>query len=208
MQKALVIVGAGDHAKVVLDTAKAQGWHVEGFVDNEKPVGRKVNRVPIIGNDRLLAAKDFIAEHVFVVAISHQATRRRLSMQIRRVGGGLATVVYPTCIISEYAVVGEGSMLIAGSIVNANARIGSFCLLNTNCTVDHDTILGDNVQIGPGANLSGRVCCSDDVVVGAGAVVTPGVNIATGAIVGAGAVVIRDVAAGKTVVGNPAVSKS
>ncbi|MCH9695882.1 MAG: N-acetyltransferase [Gammaproteobacteria bacterium] len=40
--------------------------------------------------------------------------------------------------------------------------------------------------------------------IGAGAVILPGVNIGAGAMVGAGAVVVRDVPAGKLVIGNPA----
>lgn len=40
--------------------------------------------------------------------------------------------------------------------------------------------------------------------IGSGAVILPGVEIGEGALVGAGAVVTRDVAAGTTVVGNPA----
>lgn len=40
--------------------------------------------------------------------------------------------------------------------------------------------------------------------IGSGAVILPGVEIGEGALVGAGAVVTRDVAAGATVVGNPA----
>jgi len=40
--------------------------------------------------------------------------------------------------------------------------------------------------------------------VGVGACVRQGIRIGAGAMVGAGAVVVRDVAAGTTVVGNPA----
>ncbi|MCV0396346.1 MAG: sugar O-acetyltransferase [Rhizobiaceae bacterium] len=45
------------------------------------------------------------------------------------------------------------------------------------------------------------------VWIGGGAIILPGVTIGNGAIVGAGAVVTRDVAAGTSVVGNPAKPK-
>lgn len=82
--------------------------------------------------------------------------------------------------------------------------------------------LGAGCEIGPGAQIiaadhprdpevraAGRefgrpVTLGDHVWVGAGALILPGVTIGDGAIVGAGAVVTRDVAAGATVVGNPA----
>ncbi len=43
-----------------------------------------------------------------------------------------------------------------------------------------------------------------NVWIGGGAIILPGVTIGDDAIVGAGSVVTRDVAAGATVVGNPA----
>jgi len=43
-----------------------------------------------------------------------------------------------------------------------------------------------------------------DVWIGGGAILLAGVTVGDGAIVGAGSVVTRDVAAGVTVVGNPA----
>jgi maltose O-acetyltransferase len=42
------------------------------------------------------------------------------------------------------------------------------------------------------------------VFIGLGALISNRVTVGAGAIVGAGAVVLRDVAAGETVVGNPA----
>jgi sugar O-acyltransferase (sialic acid O-acetyltransferase NeuD family) len=207
MSRKLAIVGAGDHGRVVLDTARAQGWDVAGFIDKDKLSGTEINGASVLGHDALLSQADFLAEHAFIVAISHQRIRRALSAQIREAGGELASVIHPNCVVSDYARIGDGCMLIAGTIVNANAHVGDFSLLNTNCTVDHDAVLGTNVQVGPGANLSGNVTCGNDVVIGTGAVVIPRVMIGQGATVGAGAVVIRDIDPGDTVVGNPARSK-
>jgi maltose O-acetyltransferase len=46
-----------------------------------------------------------------------------------------------------------------------------------------------------------------NVWIGGGAIILPGVTIGDDAIVGAGSIVTRDVAAGATVVGNPARQK-
>lgn len=93
---------------------------------------------------------------------------------------------------------GVGSLVVAGAVVNVGTRIGRSAIVNTGCSIDHDGQLGERCQIGPGARPVGAVRCGDDVVVGAGAVVIPGVMI------GVGAVVLRDVAEGATMVGNPA----
>ena len=204
MRRPLVILGAGGHGRVVLDTALAAGWTLSGFIDGTKSIGEHVNNLPVIGGDRLLDDPSFLIQHLFVVAIGDQQARRRLSLDICDKGGQLATMQHPACVVSASALIGDGTVMIAGAIVNANARVGRFCILNTGCTVDHDCELGDGVQICPGAHLAGRVGCADDVFVGTGAAIIPGISIGAGATVGAGAVVIRNVAPGEFVAGNPA----
>jgi len=105
-----------------------------------------------------------------------------------------------------------------------NISLGRGVFLNFNCVI-LDVVkvtIGDRTQIGPGVQILtadhprdpakrraglefGRpVAIGTDVWIGGGAIVLPGVAIGDGAIVGAGAVVTRNVAAGATVVGNPA----
>lgn len=105
-----------------------------------------------------------------------------------------------------------------------NIRIGAGAFLNFNCVI-LDVVavtIGDETQIGPGVQILaadhpreatlrraglelGRpVSIGRNVWIGGGALILPGVAIGDDAIVGAGAVVTRDVAAGATVVGNPA----
>ena len=105
-----------------------------------------------------------------------------------------------------------------------NIRIGAGAFLNFNCVVlDVVTVtIGDDTQIGPavqiltadhprepaqrrtGLELGRPVIIGRNVWIGAAALILPGVTIGDDAIVGAGAVVTRAVAAGATVVGNPA----
>jgi maltose O-acetyltransferase len=55
-----------------------------------------------------------------------------------------------------------------------------------------------------GIEIARAVVIGEDVWIGGGAIILGGVTIGDGAIVGAGSVVTRNVAAGETVVGNPA----
>ena len=105
-----------------------------------------------------------------------------------------------------------------------NIKLGAGVFLNFNCVLlDIVAIeIGELTQIGPAVQIyaadhprdpalrhasleSGkpvRIGCN--VWIGGGAVILPGVTIGDDAIIGAGAVVTRNVAAGATVVGNPA----
>nr|WP_315823860.1 sugar O-acetyltransferase [Paraflavitalea speifideiaquila] len=106
-----------------------------------------------------------------------------------------------------------------------NITVGEGVFLNYNCVIlDVATVhIGDFTQIGPGVQIltadhprdpevrkegleSGKpIHIGRNVWIGGGALILPGVTIGDDAIVGAGAVVTRDVPAGATVVGNPAI---
>lgn len=202
--RALVIVGAGGHGKVVLDAARAGGWQVAGFLDSVNPAGTRILDAPVLGNEASLTDRDLLARHAVIVAIGDQDARRRLSVRILQAGGTLAVVRHPSSIVSNSVRIGDGSFLAAGVIVNPDAHIGQYCILNTGCTIDHDCRLADGTQVSPGAHLAGSVTCGEDVFIGTGAAIIPRITIGSHAVVGAGAVVIRDVEAGTRVAGNPA----
>ena len=64
--------------------------------------------------------------------------------------------------------------------------------------------IGNNVFIGPGVTMSGRICVEDDVFIGSGSVILPDINIGKGACIGAGSIVTKDVNSHSLVYGNPA----
>ena len=81
-----------------------------------------------------------------------------------------------------------------GLVVHANSRLGA------DVTLRHGTTLGAR-EDGPDAPAP---VLGDRVDVGAGAIVLGALTIGDDAVIGAGSVVVHDVAAGTTVVGNPA----
>jgi acetyltransferase-like isoleucine patch superfamily enzyme len=82
--------------------------------------------------------------------------------------------------------------------------VGRHCIINTRASIDHECVLEDAVEIGPGAILTGVIRVETAAWVAAGATVLPRVTIGADAIVGAGALVTRDVAPSTTVIGVPA----
>lgn len=62
-------------------------------------------------------------------------------------------------------------------VINGNAKIGDNCNLQQgvnigqNYTSDNVPAIGDNVYIGPGAKLFGKIRIADGCIIGAGAVV-------------------------------------
>lgn len=130
--------------------------------------------------------------------------RLELHERLKNLGLPPITVAHPSVIMAEDAVIGEGSQIMAGSIIGPMARLGTSCIINAKVSVDHDNILDDGVEISPGATLCGAVTIGENTWIGAGATVLPGIKIGRDAIVGAGSVVTKEVPDNTTVIGIPA----
>ncbi|MDC0039467.1 NeuD/PglB/VioB family sugar acetyltransferase [Gammaproteobacteria bacterium] len=114
------------------------------------------------------------------------------------------SVIHRSAIISRDADIGESFQMMANAFVGAGAKIGRCCILNTGSSLDHQSVLGNGVHLGPKSVVTGEVLIGNYSFIGANATILPGIRVGTGCIVGAGAVVTHDIADGKTVVGVPA----
>jgi len=201
--KRIILIGAGGHGRVVGDTAACLGYEQIEFLDDNWPQAQKNGVWPVIGapdteNLTELAESDFS----FFVSIGQNSNRQTAFKKL-----GDATIpmlVHPSAIISKFATIGAGSIVVAGAVVNAFASIGTGVILNTGCTIDHDCEIDDFAHISPGANLAGGVKIGARTWVGIGAAVREGVVIGKDVMIGAGAVVVKDVADGSKVMGVPA----
>jgi len=111
---------------------------------------------------------------------------------------------HPKSYICQTAEIGRGLMAMPGSIIHSHTKIGNFCIVNTNASVDHECEIGHGVHIMGGSVVTGRVKIDDYATIGSNATILPDLHIGKGSFVGAGAVVTRDVKAGEIVVGIPA----
>ena len=117
--------------------------------------------------------------------------------------------------------IGDDTQLVGPVFMCAEQiRVGARCVLSYNVTIadcdfhplDAEQRRRDAVASAPHGDRSARpplitrpVVIEDDVWIGIGAIILKGVRIGKGATVAAGAVVSRDVPAGATASGNPAV---
>lgn len=201
-----MVLGAGGHARVVIDALQAMGHPVIAALDSDPAkAGTTILGVPILAEDSL---RQFAPADVLLAngigGIADTSLRQEVFHRIKEHGFEAATVRHPTAIISRYAEIREGAQIMAGAIVQACTVVGVNAIVNTGARVDHDCHIGDHVHIAPGAMLSGGAHIGDGAHVGIGAIILQSRVIGPGAVVGAGAVVISDVEAGVTVIGSPA----
>jgi UDP-perosamine 4-acetyltransferase len=202
-------IGAGGHAKVVLEALRAIGkWDVVGLLDADEALwGKEILGVPVLGGDaKLPRVRAEGVEHAFigVGSVGDTAIRRRIVADLAGAGFEVIGCVHPSATVAPSARLAIGVVVVAGALINANAAVGEHAIINTGAIVEHDCTLGRFVHVSPGATLGGGVTVGDDSHIGLGAAVNQGVRIGAGTIVGSGAAVVRDTQPHTTVVGVPA----
>jgi sugar O-acyltransferase (sialic acid O-acetyltransferase NeuD family) len=115
-----------------------------------------------------------------------------------------ATLIHPSAQIARGVSIGPGTVLMAGAVANSDARIGAFCIVNTQAVVEHDCVVGDYASLAPGALLGGAVEIGEFSAICLGAKVIHRLRIGRHAVLGAGAVAIDDVPGDSVAYGVPA----
>lgn len=204
----LVIVGAGDHGRVIAEAAQAAGLTILGFVQPSGAnagSGGEVDGLPILG---MLGETQLLSsigqDAAFVVAIGANQPRAAAYAECLRLGWQPVSIVHPTATLLGRSRIGAGSQVCAAAVIGVAAQVGDDVIVNTAASVDHDGRLEDHVFIGPGARLAGRVTVEEGAHVGIGAIVREGCTIGAWSYVAAGAVVVSDVQERARVAGIPA----
>lgn len=188
----MYLYGASGHGKVIKDILEAQGRKVDGFID-DNPSINELSGLPV-----LHSAEN--ADEV-IVSIGVNPTRKKIVEKLKCRLGDAA--IHPSAIISKTVEIGEGSVVMAGTVINADSKIGKHCIINTGATVDHECLIGNFTHIAPGAHLCGQVHVGEGTLIGVGSSVIPCIHIGKWCTIGAGAVIVEDVPDYATVVGVP-----
>jgi len=213
MTQRIVIVGAGGHARDLLDVFEAcnavepGAWDVVGYVSEVvEEHGRTIRGLTVLGGWEWFgsAAAREVPDLKIVCAVGDSPLRQRLVGQAEALGLEFVSVVHPAAVVPPDAVVGKGVLVSAGALTTSSMWIGDHVILNLGCTVAHDAVLGDFCTLAPGVHVSGHVRMGAGCDLGTGAVVLPRIEIGAWTVVGAGAVVTQNLPSHVTAVGVPA----
>lgn len=208
MSGPVIGIGAGGHARVVIDALRLMRVEIAGLLDPQPELhGTTLDGVPVLGDDSLLSSmfgRGIRTVFIGVGGAASTAVRRRLYQEAIGQGFDVITVIHPQSVISSTARIGRGATVLAGAIINAAAVLGDNVLVNTAAIVEHDCRLGDHVHVATGARLASTVAVGEAAHIGIGSTIRQCISIGACAVVGAGAVVVSDVPADVVVVGVPA----
>lgn len=185
----LILIGAGGHAHACIDVIEQQGqFRIVGLVGVPAEMHTRHLGYSVIATDGDLADLAKAYQYALITIGQIQSATNRLRLYQRAVESGfqLPAIVSPAAHVSGHAVVGAGSVVMHGTIINAGARIGVNCIINTRALVEHDAIVEDHCHISTGSILNGNVRIGEGSFVGSGSIIKEGVTLGRGCVVGMG----------------------
>ncbi|MDY4515071.1 MAG: acetyltransferase [Lachnospiraceae bacterium] len=197
--KRLVIIGASGHGKVVADIAKKNGYGEIVFLDDNENLN-ECDGYSVVGK----SSDSYNYSCDVFVAIGNANIRKKIQEELVAKGHHVPVLIHPNAVIGENVKIGDGTVVMAGAVINACTLIGKGCIINTCSSVDHDCRISDYVHISVGAHLAGTVRIGEKTWIGIGALVSNNVDICEHCMIGAGAVVIKNIDKIGTYIGVPA----
>ena len=201
----IAILGAGGHARVLVDALRAINMTIAGCIAPQAPDADWPPGIAYLGADSVLVNHN-PAQIRLVCGLGGTRSnepRRYLFDKAKAAGFTFHTVVHPRAMIADEVAIAEGTAVMAGAILQTGCKLGANVIVNTGAIIDHDCYIGAHAHIAPGACLSGGVTVGERAHIGTGASVIQGVTIGADAVLAAGCVVVRDVPAGLVIAGVP-----
>lgn len=205
--KKIVIVGSGGFAKEVaflIDeiNRRSNEWEILGYINEN--IGELNGKYKVVNNDDWLEKTD--SEIYVAYGLGNPGLVKKLVSRFKK----NTNLIYPTLIhpnvVGDWERIkfGEGNIICAGNIFTTDITVGSFNIINLDCTIGHDVIIGSYNTINPSVNISGGASLSNEILLGTGAQILQYKSISEKVILGAGAVVTKDLADSGVYVGSPA----
>ncbi|MFA5410441.1 MAG: NeuD/PglB/VioB family sugar acetyltransferase, partial [Candidatus Omnitrophota bacterium] len=190
-EKDLIIFGAGAQAAKAIEIAIPRKFKVAGYISTEGK-GKVINGFSVLGDLEYYKTNPELRGKYCHIAIGENSVRFKI---LDSIGAeqDLLTLISDKSLVGGKVIVGKGSFVGAGAIIENNVNIGKCCLIDTGAIVCHDSLIGDFVNIGPRATLCGTARVGKGAVIGAGATLIEKITIGENSLVGAGSVVIKDI---------------
>ena len=196
--EAIVIYGAGGHARVIIDVIREgrRDLKIVGIVDDGEDRPDEVQGVPVLGSAEMLPElreRGVKMAALGVGAVTHNALRAELYERLVRLGFQMPGLIHPRAMVEPSALVGRGAQIFAGAVVGSNVELGENVIVNSNAVVSHDCRLDDHVHLTPGALLAGNVQVGARSVIGMGVTIYLGVRVGADVVVANGNHILQDV---------------
>lgn len=206
-KKPVIIWGASGHALVVSNILNLSvDYELIGFLDdiNSNRKDEIFNEKPILGGREVISyLKKKRIRHA-TLGFGHCSGRIEIAKFLKENDFQIVTLTHPGAIIADSVIIGEGTVVSAGVVIDPGCHVGRYTIINNGATICHGSTIGDGAHICPGVNMAGNINIGRCSWVGIGTCIISGVVIGDGSYIGAGSVVTHDIPSNVIAFGNPA----
>jgi len=185
---------------VVIGSIRGSGKLIVGCLDDFEQVGVIKHGVKVLG--KVDDWKKF-PQHMWFNAVGDNEGRFKIATKMGKTAMNTFSMVSPMAYCAGGLEIGLGTFIAPGAVVAENCSIGSLSIINTNASLDHDSIVGDFTHLAPGVVTGGHVRIGSHTMIGIGAMIRDHVTIGNNCLIGMGSVVISDVPSNTKGCGNP-----
>ena len=176
----IILIGAGGHTSSCIDVIEQEkNYKIQGLVGTKSDLNNSILGYSVIGTDKDL--KDILINcQNAIITVGHiinSELRENLFNELLEIGYKVPSIISPKSYVSKHAIIGAGTIVMHGAIINAGAVIGNNCIINTNALIEHGVKIGNNCHISTNSTVNGDVLIGDNCFIGSCSSIREGIRI-------------------------------
>jgi len=180
--KKVIIIGTGGHSaelddyiRIVNQTIPDSKMDILGFIDDDPDGFSKYKfTAPYLG---AIKNHEIKKDCFYIMGIANLAYRRIIIEKFLEMGASFTSFIHPTAFISPSASIGAGVVIAPMVNIGPNVIVGDYTLINSRCSIGHDSILGRFNFICPNVCFSGFTSIGDENLFGINSATIPEIKV-------------------------------
>jgi sugar O-acyltransferase (sialic acid O-acetyltransferase NeuD family) len=189
MQKVL-IAGNSISAEIIFSYIKLDtryeviGFTVDAnFITEKELFGLQV--IPIDQIQSLYPANNSNIKVVMAIGYKNlNRTRENIFFRLKEFGYQIETYIHPDARVYNGGIIGEGSVVLANTVIEPYSKIGVNSVIWANCTIGHHSKVEDHCWIASGTVLAGEANVKNNCFLGVNVTIANQVIIEEGNVIG------------------------
>ncbi len=183
----IFLLGGLGTARMLIDLLNSLNtFSISGIIDPGLKKGSEIDGVQVLGGEEVIL--EMIKNQPLNIALSFTSlsdlNKRMLKyIELKKLGVQFPVLIHPDAIVERSVKLGEGSIVLAGSIIGSHANLGPLNFVNTGSIVSHEVTASCNNHFAPNSTIAGKVSIGANNLFGMNCSVFMGLKIGNNNIV-------------------------
>jgi sugar O-acyltransferase (sialic acid O-acetyltransferase NeuD family) len=194
----IIIIGTGGHSAELEDYFQyarnknaSFDSEIHGFIDDNPLSYAHYNfTAPFLGDIRTHVIQQDVH---YIMGIANLQYRRPIIENFLAGGAVFASFIHPDAYISPSSKIGIGVVIAPGVNIGPKVSVGDFTLINSRCSMGHDSKIGSYNFICPNVCFSGFTNIGEENLFGINSVTIPGIQVGCRNKISAGMVLDKNI---------------